>query len=186
MKIALLVFLLGLNARAETLKSAVYEFEQAGTGKKQVYLYAANENSVQLFRCGPLGPQSDQRAGFTALTGLTNLDLLARKHCVPLFDPAQNKQGRMMKAVKNGKVISLHLGGTDGPQANALAMLGDAKSWLAVFNFNSDDDKSILFTGVGIEAGAGVPRTDLVRATLDKVAEGVLSADFPLLPLQKL
>jgi hypothetical protein len=63
-------------------------------------------------------------------------------------------------------------------------MLGAAKSWLAVFHLNDTENETLLFTGVGIEVGAGLPRTDSVRVTLQKVAEGELTGNYPMLPLE--
>jgi len=162
-------------ARAEGIKTSVYEY--TNKDQTQVYLLAQNKDSAQVFVCGA-------KKGAATLPGFLanpNLDILAREHCTPLF--TGNNVGRMMKGVRNGQLISLHLGGTDTPETKALSMLGDAKSWLGVFHLNENENQTLLFTGVGIEVGAGTPRTDSVRVTLQKVAEGELTGTYPMLPL---
>lgn len=173
------MLLLGNTAHAEKVKTTVYEYEQAATGRKQIYLFALQKEAVQLFVCGTNGS-----ASFPGFKAEPNLDLLAKTHCSPLL--MESDQGRMMKGVRNGQLVSLHLGGTETPETRALAMMGDAKSWLAVFNVNENDNETMLFTGVGIEVGPGIPRTDTVRVTLQKVAEGELSGSYPMLPLKSL
>jgi len=75
------------------------------------------------------------------------------------------------------------LGGIAAPGTRVMSAFGNAKSWLAIFSIDTESDQLAVLTGVGVEAGPGLPRTDTVRLTFEKVRAGSFEGNLELFPV---
>jgi hypothetical protein len=165
-------------ASAAGLSAKIYEYGNP-SGGRHLYIYVGNEKHAQIFSCG--------RKDGGGLLLNQDLDTLLKEQCAPIFEPGRIRADRMMSGIRKGNSVSLHIGGTDEvSESEGMFVLNPSasKSWTGIFHLDLAKDQAMLFTGVGIQIDDGLPRTDSTRITLEKVSEGELRQDHPLLPLR--
>lgn len=162
----------GAAVRAEEpVRARVYSFHQEKTKQTQIYLVATRGDQGQLFQCAK-----------PTASATPSLDGFVKSSCRALF--GDTKKPQLSSSILKGRNLSFHLGDSYNPEVGVLSLLGNAKSWIAVFSLDLEDDAALLFTGAGIEVGEGLPRTDSVRITLNKINDGELREAIPLVALK--